>query len=168
MKDPTVLALPTSFDDPNGDCYNHGNFNWRGLFEVAHSYPRHHLDEKDSHAGGLQITVFHIARTICRDLSLKRAPDHLSCNMTHDKMAFKPYYWSQPSQSRREPSDTHGETLNVSLDFLCKLCQKYDSELLIEMVLKRDRHYYRGQYAERDKRERCYRYVLFAPKRGVY
>ena len=168
MKDPTVLALPTSFDDPNGDCYNHGNINWRGLFEVAHSYPRHHLDEKDSHAGGLQIAVFHIARTICRDLSLKRAPDHLSWNMTHDNMAFKPYYWSQPSQSRRGPSETHGETLNVSLDFLCKLCQKYDSELLIEMVLKRDRHYYRGQYAERDERERCYRYVLFAPKRGVY
>lgn len=166
MKDPTMLALPTSFDDPNGDCYDHGSFNWRGLFDIEHSYPRYHLDEKDPYAGGLQITVFHIARTICRDLSLNRAQDHLSWNMARGKMAFRPYYWSQPSQSRRELPGAHGETLNVGLDFLCQLCEKYDSELIIEIVLKRDRHHYRGQYAEKDEREKCYRYVLFDPKRG--
>ena len=168
MKDPTSLALPTFFDKSEDDWRNHGKFNWRGLYDSEHGYLRYHLDENDPAAGGLHIVRFDVARTICRDLQLRDGGDHISLLRNDGRPAFVSWYWGNVPRGRNASSGTYGCTLMAAKDFLSELCNMYCSELIVELVLKRYKRTYQRDYAERDEIEKCYRYVLFSPKKGLY
>lgn len=168
MKDPTSLALPTFFDKTEDDWRNHGTFNWRGLYDSEHEYLRHHLDENDPAAGGLHIVRFDVARTIRRDLQLRDGGDHISLLRKDGRPAFVSWYWGNVSRERNASLGTYGCTFMAAKDFLSELCNRYCSELIVELVLKRYKRTYQRDYAERDEIEKCYRYVLFSPKKGLY
>ena len=168
MKNPYSLALPTLFDHPNGDWRNHGKFPWRGLFDAEQSYPRYHLDERDPRACGLRLTFFHVAKTIRNDLGLKTCADHVSLAFTDGGLAFGAHYWGRELHSREETPGTYGATLNVTREALRALCDKYQSELIVELVLKRYKRGYYHDFYRREDEEKCYRYALISPDRGVW
>lgn len=166
MKDPYSFVFPTLFDQPD-DGRNHGNFPWRGLYDAGHTYPRYHLDENDPRACGLRLTVFNIAGTICDDLGLKTCADHVSLALADGGLAFGAHYWGRTLHSREESPGTYGATLNVTREALRALCAKYDSELIVELVLKRYKKGYYHNFYRREEEEKCYRYALISPDRGV-
>ena len=167
LKDPFSLALPTLFDHPNADWSNHGKFPWRGLFDSEHSYPRYHLDEKDPGTCGLRLTLFHVARSVRTALGLKECTDHVSLAWPNGEPAFVPHYWGRELYGRHESPDTYGATLNMTRTTLAALCEKYQSELIVEVVLKRYRRGYSGNSYRREDEEKCYRYALLSPEHGV-
>ena len=168
MKDPMSLALPVLFDNPNEDCRNHGKFKWRGLYDSEHEYLRYHLDEKDPAAGGLHIVRFNVATTIRKDLKLREVGDHILLMRKGGSRALVSWYWGNASRGRYESSGDYGCTLQATSGFLNELCRMYNSELIIELILRRYKHVYRYNHAEREEEEECYRYVLYSPGNGLY
>ena len=168
LKDPTSLALPTYFVKQDNDWRNHGEYEWRGLFGSEHEYPRNYLDEKDPAAGGLHLIRFNIARTIYKDLQLKDGNDYISVLRQDGSSALLSWYWSNGSFGRDEQSGAGGCVLEASSDFLIDLCNRYRSELIIELAMTRYKITYRYDYPSRDEDETCYRYVLFSPTKGLY
>ena len=82
--------------------------------------------------------------------------------------ALVSWYWGNASRGRYEPSGDYGCTLQATSGFLNELCKKYNSEFIIELILRRYKHAYRYNYAECEDEEKCYRYVLFSPEKGIY
>lgn len=168
VKDPMSFALPTLFDNPNDDWQNHGEYKWRGLFDSHHEYLCDHLDEKDPATGGLRLVRFNIARTICKDLQLKDGDDHITILRRDGNPALVSWYWSDGSHNQNEATGTEGRVLVASRDFLVELCNRYRSELIVQLVLTRYGHTYQRGFPSRDNEEKCYRYALFSPKLGVH
>lgn len=167
LKDPMGLALPTLFDNPNEDWRNHGSFKWRGLYDSDPEYLRYYIDEKDTAVGGLHIIRFDIAKQIRKDLKLIDKGDHISLLFKDGGPAFVSWYWCVPRCSRKQSLKTYGCTLKTTHRLLNELCLKYNSELIIEAILKRYKYTYRHNYADREE-ETCYRYALYSPERGLY
>lgn len=168
LKDPTSLALPTLFDNPNNDQRNHGEYEWRGLFDSGHDYPSGHLDEKDPAAGGLHLVRFQVAQTIYKDLHLKDGGDYISVLRRDGNPALVSWYWSDGTNDKDESSGTRGRVLAATFDFLSELCQRYRSELIIELVLRRYSITHQYGFPTHDNDEQCYRYALFSPHKGLY
>ena len=168
LKDPMSLALPTFFDRKDNDWRNHGEYDWRGLFESEHRYPCNYLDEKDPAAGGLHLIRFNVAQTIYKELQLKDGNDYISVLRQDGSPALVSWYWSNGSFGRDEQSGAGGRVLEATSDFLIDLCNRYRSELIIELAMTRYKITYRYDYPSRDEDEACYRYVLFSPTKGLY
>ena len=168
LTDPMSLALPTLFDNPDDDWQNHGKYDWRGVFESEHGYPRDHLDEKDPVAGGLHLVKFNVSRTIYKDLQLKDKDDHITVLRKDGSPALVSWYWCNGSFGQDELSGARGCVLEATSDFLIELCNRYRSELIIELVLTRYKIKPRYDFLSRDEDEKCYRYVLFSPDKGLY
>ena len=168
LKDPMSLALPTLFHNPNDDFRNHGNYEWRGVFDREQENPRYHVDEQDPAAGGLYLVRFHVSKTICKDLRLQDGGDHISLFRQDGSPALVSWYWGEVSHESSESEGSYGCLLEADFAFLDDLCNRYCSELIIELVLNRHKRAYRGNYPYPDKRETCYRYALYSPKKGIY
>lgn len=118
--------------------------------------------------GGLHLIRFNVAQTIYKELQLKDGNDYISVLRQDGSPALVSWYWSNGSFGRDEQSGAGGRVLEATSDFLIDLCNRYRSELIIELAMTRYKITYRYDYPSRDEDETCYRYVLFSPTKGLY